>query len=331
MSTGLELQTVGGLEFIGAWDDATNFSGAVQVGGDILIASDEIGRLQTGTIDAAFRVTRGPDIVLTSTAGGSVELDLEALAAERSTVYAIGSHSSARSSSDDPKRTAAKNHERLEEGVKPHPERDVLLRFTYDAPTHTPGPIARATLREAIAGQKVLAPFVALPGKENGIDIEGLAVRGSTLFAGFRGPVLRHGFVPVLRFTFDQPTAGTILYVPLDGRGIRDMVTVSTGMLLLAGPVGDGDAPHRVYLWNGQDGIPGKNGGGGTLRYLGDVPAAPGAKAEALMLTAETAAHYDVVVLYDSIETGGGARCRISKTAGAATPATELCGRQLPP
>ena len=320
------LQPLGDVVFLGAWDDAVNFSGAVRVGNDILVASDEIGRLQTGTVDAAFRVTRGPDIPLPGPLG--VELDLEALAVNGSTVYALGSHSSTRSSSDAPEKTAAKNLERLEEGRKPRPARDVLFRFTYDAATHTASAMAPASLRAAIDGHKVLSPFVALPSKENGIDLEGLAVDGTTLFAGFRGPVLRHGFVPVLRFAFEQPAAGTVLYVPLDGRGIRDLVKVSTGLLVLAGPMGDGDAPHRVYLWNGQDCIPGKNGGGGTLRFLGDVPAARGGKAEALMLTAETATHYDVAVLYDSVDKGGGARFRIAKAAGAATPATELCGQQ---
>ena len=33
----------------------------------------------------------------------------------------------------------------------------------------------------------MLAPFAALPGKENGINVEGLAARGGKLFVGFRG------------------------------------------------------------------------------------------------------------------------------------------------
>ena len=264
-------------------------------------------------------------------AGDDVELDIEALTANGSTVYALGSHSATRSSSDDAKRTAAKNLERLLEGVKPKPERDVLVRFTYDAATHTASAMTPKSLRSAIAGHAALAPFAALAGKENGIDLEGLAVDGTTLFAGFRGPVLRHGFVPVLRFAFDDPAAGAVLYVPLDGRGIRDMAKVADGFLLLAGPVGDGDAPHRIYLWNGRDCIPGKNNGGGTLRLLGDVPAPEGGKAEVLLVTAEAAAGYEVLVLFDSLEKGGGTRYRVDKASSVKTAATELCGRQPPP
>jgi hypothetical protein len=321
-------EVLGPLEFIGDWDDSRNFSGTARVGSVLLVASDEIGRLQTGIMDSAFRVTRGADIVLQHEPGKDVELDIEALAIEGSTVYALGSHSRTRSSSDDPARTASKNHERLEQGAKQRPERDVLVRFTYDAATRQASGIARASLREAIAKHPVLAPFAALAGKENGIDLEGLAVDGSTLFAGFRGPVLRHGFVPVLRFTFDEPTAGKVLYVPLDGHGIRDIAKVSDGFLLLAGPVGDSDAPHRIYLWNGRDCIPGKGAGGGALRLLGDVPAPSRGKAEALLVTVDAAAHYEVALLFDSLEKGGAMRYRLSKKADFTTPSTALCSRQ---
>jgi hypothetical protein len=323
------IEPAGTVEFAGTWDDDTNFSAAVQVGNVVLVASDEIGRLQTGTL-AGNRVTRGADVRLQEQSGADVELDIEALAVSGSTVYALGSHSDTRSSSHELTRTAAKNLERLREGKKERAERDVLLRFTYNASTGQAGPIARASLRPAIAADtKVLAPFLDLPGKENGVDLEGLAVDGTTLFAGFRGPVLRHGFVPVLRTTFDQPGQATLLFVPLDGRGIRDLVKVPDGFLLLAGPVGDGDAPHRVYLWNGKDCIPGKNAFGGTLKLLGDIAApAAGGKAEALMLTGETAQAYEALVLFDSLPKGGATRVRIGKASAGATASTELCGQQ---
>lgn len=37
------------------------------------------------------------------------------------------------------------------------------------------------------------APYLAIPGKGNGFDIEGLAVDGQRLFLGLRGPVLLGG------------------------------------------------------------------------------------------------------------------------------------------
>ena len=46
-------------------------------------------------------------------------------------------------------------------------------------------------LTEALKGDKHLKPFLAIPGKDNGFDIEGLAVIGERSYLGLRGPVLR--------------------------------------------------------------------------------------------------------------------------------------------
>ena len=48
-------------------------------------------------------------------------------------------------------------------------------------------------LIEALAEDEHLGPFLqmGLPSKDNGFDIEGLAVQGNQVFLGLRGPVLR--------------------------------------------------------------------------------------------------------------------------------------------
>ncbi len=46
-------------------------------------------------------------------------------------------------------------------------------------------------LTEALSEDDHLGSFLAIPGKDNGFDIEGLAVVGERLFFGLRGPVLR--------------------------------------------------------------------------------------------------------------------------------------------
>jgi hypothetical protein len=46
------------------------------------------------------------------------------------------------------------------------------------------------SLLEVLATNKYLKPFLALPSKENGIDIEGLVVTGSSLLLGLRGPLV---------------------------------------------------------------------------------------------------------------------------------------------
>src|SRR5262249_1652810 len=104
----------------------------------------------------------------------------------------------------------------------------------------------------------VFKPFLDVPSKENGVDIEGIAVTEDEIYIGFRGPVLRDNFVPVLVLNRKDPESGSeIRYVQLGGRGIRDMVRVADGFLIIAGPVGDADISFKLVHWNGKDMIPG--------------------------------------------------------------------------
>ena len=100
-----------------------------------------------------------------------------------------------------------------------------------------------------------------IPSKENGLDIEGLAVRGDRLFIGLRGPVLR-GYAIVLELRFDPsikdelvllPAAGKHLYrkhiFNLRGQGVRDLCWHGDDLLLLAGPTMDLDGYADVVRW----------------------------------------------------------------------------------
>lgn len=326
-----------------AWKHAEDFSAAVLVEGALLIGTDEGFRLQVGKGEGGNGAAGSggfarvgelsllkPGDSPTDADGDEIELDVEGLAAAGRTVYAIGSHSATRARGDRPDKSYKKNHATVEQGSgQPSAFRDRVYRFTFDPVSHTASSLAIVSLRPAIDALPVLKPFGALASKENGIDIEGLAVDGTTLYAGFRGPVLRHGFAAVLRFTFDAPATSELLFVPLDGRGVRDIVKTSDGFLVLAGPVGDGDAPHRLYWWNGQDCIPGSGGKGGRLALLGDVPppaAMPGAKAEGMLLTGETSTEYAVVLLYDGAKNGAPTRFTVARGHGVDTAATALCG-----
>ena len=46
-------------------------------------------------------------------------------------------------------------------------------------------------LATVIADDEHFAPFAGIPGKDNGLDIEGLAVTDDRVYLGLRGPVLR--------------------------------------------------------------------------------------------------------------------------------------------
>src|SRR4030095_15559862 len=127
------------------------------------------------------------------------------------------------------------------------------------------GPTTRASLRGFLDTTEPFKSFGAIASKENGVDAEGLAVRDQRLYIGFRGPVLRGNFTPILRCRFGSPIGEPeVLFVNLGGCGVRDLARVDGGLLILAGPVGDGLGSYQLYLWDGRDGVPGE--GGPTLR-----------------------------------------------------------------
>ncbi len=115
-------------------------------------------------------------------------------------------------------------------------------------------------------GDDHLASFLAIPGKDNGLDIEGIAVHGDPgqerVLLGLRGPVLR-GWAVVLQVAPREDDGELKLtksfdggryakhFLDLDGLGIRDICAQGDDLLLLAGPSMDLDGPVRVYRWRG--------------------------------------------------------------------------------
>jgi hypothetical protein len=107
-----------------------------------------------------------------------------------------------------------------------------------------------------------LAPWLQLPGKDNGLDIEGLAVSGHRVFLGLRGPVLR-GWAVVLELHPEDGAAGELKlkrigpkgrayrrhFLNLGGLGIRSLSLDGSDLLVLAGPTMTHDAPVRVFRW----------------------------------------------------------------------------------
>ena len=70
-------------------------------------------------------------------------------------------------------------------------------------------------LTEALADDPHFGPYMAIPGKDNGFDIEGLAVDGRRVLLGLRGPVLRGWSAPLeiaVEALCDLPT--TPLFAP---------------------------------------------------------------------------------------------------------------------
>ncbi|MBA2113438.1 DUF3616 domain-containing protein [Bremerella alba] len=241
------------------------------------------------------------------------EIDIEGLAFSDFRLYVLGSHSKKREKLN-PKRTQKHNRDRLKQRDK-QPDRQGLFEIKYLGRGKFSDKVKPCDLLPTLKENDLLAPFLAIPSKENGIDLEGLAAEGDDLLVGFRGPVLREGLVPILKLDFDKPEKADVLLVDLGGRGIRDLVRTNSDYLILAGPMRDEPLSYRIYQWNGKDAIPGRDCDQANLpRNLGEVPLPHfGAKPEGLGLVEETEAYFDVVLVCDSSSNGSPTVLRIAK------------------
>ncbi|GAB3548188.1 DUF3616 domain-containing protein [Actinopolyspora lacussalsi] len=204
------------------------------------------------------------------------EADIEGLGLNGDWLWAVGSHSLVRKKikpkHDDTK--AAKRLAKVRDEVNRHVvarlavERDGdgsprLVREASDGRRSAVlGARRKDSLTEALAEDPHLSPFLRIPAKDNGFDVEGVAVKGDGLFLGLRGPVLR-GWAVLLEIAPSEGSeAGELTlgrfggsryrkhFLDLDGLGIRDLCPHGDDLLVLAGPSMDLDGPIRVYRWH---------------------------------------------------------------------------------
>lgn len=304
--------------------EGEDVSAAAKVGDFLVIGADEEASIQPLHIETVGSDENGgPRLKLAAgdpyPIRDSGELDIEGIAYAGHKLYVAGSHSWKREKVDPHDRKTLNrplkdNRDRLradaviaadEEGNK----RNHIYRVALDPVSgEEPEVEEDIELDDVFAEQAVLGPFAALPSKENGIDVEGIAAKDGKLYLGFRGPVLRFGNVPVMRLDFDHQDENELLYVNLAGRGIREIASVSDGFLIIAGPVGDSTLSYRLYHWDGKDCLPGKREADepvqGRTTLLGTIPTPCGAKAEGLAVLDEDDAHYRVLVFYDGVAGG---------------------------
>ncbi|MDZ7714067.1 MAG: DUF3616 domain-containing protein [Rhodovibrio sp.] len=114
-------------------------------------------------------------------------------------------------------------------------------------------------LAKALAKDPHVGWSLQVPAKENGLDIEGIAVDGDRVFLGLRGPVLRGMAVMIelsvenkgngrlkLRKAFGDEQRYRLHFLDLGGMGIRDMILDGARLLMLIGPTMDLDGPVAV-------------------------------------------------------------------------------------
>jgi hypothetical protein len=208
------------------------------------------------------------------------EADIEGLARHGHFLWAVGSHSLRRrrikaphTGEDALRRLAKVTGQANRQVIVRIPVRDVdglptpVRKLDVDGVPHRAATFGShgTDLRDLLTGDEHLAPFLPVPGKDNGLDVEGIAVAGERVYLGLRGPVLRGWAVVLeLRPDVDPDAPDRLVLRPFeDGRryrkhvlrmgglGVRDLCPHGSDLLVLAGPTMDLDGPVHVFRWHG--------------------------------------------------------------------------------
>jgi hypothetical protein len=250
------------------------------VGNSLFLACDEtasVERLQRRSDGSFGEHQHYPlDTFIDLPAGIEGEMDIEGLCAADGYLWIVGSHSLKRSK---PKRDESDADDALRrmEKVEREPNRYLLGRIPLVeeapglfAPARSDGDrqVAwvkfgkrQSALSRWVADDPHLGRFLDIPSKENGFDVEGMAVSGERVWLGLRGPVLR-GHAVVLDFEIHEKKPGLLKARRVDGGrryrkhlfatrglGIRDMRLNGDDLLLLVGPTMSLEGPAFILRW----------------------------------------------------------------------------------
>lgn len=316
-------------------------SSLVQVGADLWLGADEGATLerltpQDGGYGAHTSFKLGDYLGLPS---ADDEIDVEGLDLADGWLWVVGSHGARRGRPDENDRPRAQL--RALARVKRRGNRFLLARIPMraadgDAARWSPaddgdagdrrvaarldaGPRGNALTR-ALRDDEHLAPFLRIPGKDNGFDVEGIAAAGDRVFVGLRGPVLR-GWAVMLGLC-PQSRAGDPAtlrlrrigrkgrrydkhFLDLRGLGVREVCADGDDLLILAGPTMVLDGRAAVFRWRGGarargDSIVGRD----ALVHVLELPYGVGEEGvehpEGLALMRRADGRRGLVVAYDS-------------------------------
>jgi len=219
-----------------------------------LVIDDNLQAAQTVELQEG-RIIAGNSIPLIDNQfdGQPLELDGEGIGFADGFYYVIGSHGHPRDKKRklDPVRDANKIKARIAASSQ-------IVRVKLGADDSVISMDRSTKLRDVIASQSVLLPFMDRRLENNGLTIEGIALRGGRLLAGFRGPALDNGHAAVLSVTIDglfgagAPNTELHLLRLGDGQGVRDLAAFDGGILVLAGPTADGRGRYSIHWWDGE-------------------------------------------------------------------------------
>jgi hypothetical protein len=230
------------------------------------------------------------------------ESDGEGVAWADGFFYLVGSNSRDRDGTAQASRHFVFRFPGAQESV---PDHDI---GSADAPSRR---VERASLDAVIAAHPLLRRHLAdTPGDtpdgsgpSHGVNIEGLAMVGSDMFVGFRGPVDDGGAL-ILRLDaaalFGGNATPPVRTFRVDlgpGQGVRDMAAVADGILILSGPERRTGIPPgpELFLWR-----PGQV----PIRLARLARRAGTDNPESITLLKETARAWRLLVLWDG-EAGG--------------------------
>ncbi|MEC4803981.1 MAG: DUF3616 domain-containing protein [Jaaginema sp. PMC 1079.18] len=148
----------------------------------------------------------------------------------------------------------------LVKNYNPSEERDRPLSAASLEKHEKFGNILMAELRK----DRHLSSFMKaeIPSKDNGLDIEGIVVRGNRIFLGLRGPVLR-GWAIIIEIEVTEKKPGVLTlkkigsegkkyrkhFCDLNGLGIRELCFYGDDLIILAGPTMSLEGAMEVFVW----------------------------------------------------------------------------------
>lgn len=275
------------LQFGAAGDELKgNLSAAaVTPDGSLWVASDELHTIERLSqvepyVFAEHRSFALGDFVALPDPQG--EVDIEGMDYDDHYIWLVGSHSLKRKKARG--KGTAKDIGRLAT-VRPELNRFLLARLPvvgdtlFSSCSHPERPdqlLTAAVLRqngeasnvllEALREDEHLGAFLSFPlgDKENGFNIEGLAVRGERLLLGLRGPVL-DGWATLLEIELAESEPGVLTlrqpkgwarpyrkhFLELDGLGIRELQFHGDDLLILAGPTMAVEGTMQLFCLRG--------------------------------------------------------------------------------
>jgi Protein of unknown function (DUF3616) len=246
--------------------------------------------------------------------GELLELDGEGVAFADGAFYVVGSHGRPRHEAEALKQAANKEKTKAQADARTTATSKVF-RIRFDPASvndkgklaATPKIDASTELPRFIKGEATLSPFFNHALDDNGLNIEGIAVRGDRIYFGMRGPVIENRDAAVLSVPLAALFDGAAGSGKLDRmelgkrRGIRDLSAFDGGFLLIAGPVNDPEngavktGDYSVFWWDGAK----------ESKLLGDIEGfGDRIKPEGIVPIERKAGKLSVLVFFDGPEEG---------------------------